>query len=78
MATLLLEKIGTLVTPQPGPTHDGVLPRAEGSRMNDLLVLHDAAIAIAPHTAGRRWFQLGRAIRTKYGCRIIDLLERIW
>lgn len=46
MATLLLEKIGTLVTPQPGPTHDGVLPRAEGSRMNDLLVLHDAAIAI--------------------------------
>lgn len=46
MATLLLEKIGTLVTPQPGPTHDGALPRAEGSRMNDLRVLHDAAIAI--------------------------------
>lgn len=46
LATLLLEKIGTLVTPQPGTTHDGALPRAEGGRMNDLLVLHDAAIAI--------------------------------
>lgn len=46
MATLLLEKIGTLATPQPGPTRDGALPRAEGNRMNDLAVLHDAAIAI--------------------------------
>lgn len=46
MATLLLEKIATLATPQPDSAAEGTLPRAEGNRMNDLLVLHDAAIAV--------------------------------
>lgn len=46
MATLLLEMISTLATPQPGHASEGRLPRAEGSRMNDLLVLRNAAVAI--------------------------------
>lgn len=53
MERLLLENIATLVTPEPRKRDDGRLPRAEGKEMNDLTVLHDAAIAIEGDTIVR-------------------------